>query len=91
MGFFFAKKKCNLSVSDRYQPIWKKIYRHLIGSADLKNGIYRCISVSADMKKSLSVVPWTEHTRRVAEYILKQNMFYLLQTSYSFQIYQFLE
>ena len=43
------------------------------------------------MKKSLSVVPWTEHTRRVAEYILKQNMFYLLQTSYSFQIYQFLE
>ena len=48
----------SVSVSDRYRPIWKKSYRQFIGSADLKNGIYRCLSVSADMKKSLSVVPW---------------------------------
>ena len=34
----------------------KKPYRLFIGSADIENGIYRCLSVSADMKKSLSVV-----------------------------------
>ena len=56
----------SVSVSDRYRPIWKKSYRQFIGSADLKNGIYRCLSVSADMKKSLSVVPWYD----MAQYLL---------------------
>ena len=36
----------------------KKKYIGNLLEADLKNGIYRCISVLADMEKALSVVPW---------------------------------
>ena len=36
----------------------KKKYIGNLLEADLKNGIYRCISVSADMEKVLSVIPW---------------------------------
>ena len=60
----------SVSVSDRYRPIWKKSYRQFIGSADLKNGIYRCLSVSADMKKSLSVVPCFSEGKSLSNEVL---------------------
>ena len=36
----------------------KNAYHHFIGLANLKNGIYWCILVLADMKKSLLIIPW---------------------------------
>ena len=48
-----------IGIGYRYRPIWKISYRYFIGIGRYENWIYRWLSVSADMEKTISFVHWS--------------------------------
>ena len=48
-----------IGIGYRYRPIRKKKYRYIIGIGRYENSIYRRLSVSADMKKCLSIIHYS--------------------------------
>ena len=47
-----------IGIGYRYRQIWKILYRYFIGIGRYENWIYRWLSVSADMEKTISFVHW---------------------------------